>query len=234
MNVMWNGVAARAGVVLTEEQHRLLNRYLDLLLEANARMNLTGIVDRADAEVRHVADALTALPFLPAGEHRLADVGSGGGVPGIPLAIARPDARVVLIESTKKKANFLRSAVESMELRNVIVLDQRVESIGRLPSHREGYEVVTARAVATMNWLIEWCVPLVKKGGRFLAMKGKKVHEELGELRRVLNLTGGGAPVIHPVKLPGAENLVIVEIEKVRKSDPQVPRGATVAKGRGL
>jgi 16S rRNA (guanine527-N7)-methyltransferase len=234
MNVMWNEVAARAGVALSEEQHRLLTRYLDLLLEGNARMNLTRIVDRADAEVRHVADALTALPFLPGSEHRLADVGSGGGVPGIPLAIARPDAKVVLIESTKKKANFLRSAVDSMELRNVIVLDQRVEGVGRLPSHREGYEVVTARAVATMNWLVEWCVPLVKKGGKFLAMKGKKVHEELGDLRRVLNLTGGGAPVIHPVELAGAENLVIVEIEKVRKSDPQVPRGATVAKGRGL
>src|SRR5687768_3464467 len=103
MNPLWNDLGARAGVTLTDAQHAQLARYLDLLFEANARMNLTRIADRATAEIQHVGDALTVLPFLPKAGHRLADVGSGGGVPGIPLAIVRPDVQVMLIEATKKK-----------------------------------------------------------------------------------------------------------------------------------
>src|SRR3954471_21910859 len=99
MNRLWNDLAARGGVGLSAEQAGRLSRYLDLLAEANATMNLTRIVDRPTAEVQHVGDALTVLPFLPPGPHRLADVGSGGGVPGVPLAVARPDVQILLIES---------------------------------------------------------------------------------------------------------------------------------------
>ena len=111
-----NELARRGGVRLDESQHAKLSRYLDLLLAANAKMNLTRITDRAEAQRLHVADSLTLLPFLPAGEHRLVDVGSGGGVPGIVLAIARPDAKVVLLEATKKKADFLRRAAAELQL----------------------------------------------------------------------------------------------------------------------
>src|SRR4051812_498931 len=121
MNNLWDDLGARAGVALSSDQHALLGRCLDLLLAANETMNLTRITDRAAAEVHHVADALTLLPFLPPGPHSLADVGTGGGVPGIPLAVARPDAQVLLVESTKKKAAFLRSAVEQLGLANVKV-----------------------------------------------------------------------------------------------------------------
>src|SRR5436190_2561200 len=153
MNTLWNDLAARAGLSLAAEQHDRLSRYLDLLLAANATMNLTRITDRQAAELQHVGDSLTLLPYLPKESHRLADVGTGGGVPGIPLAIARPDAAVLLVESTKKKANFLRSAVAELGLRNVTVSDQRVEDVGRAPEHRERYDVAVARAVATLAWL---------------------------------------------------------------------------------
>ena len=102
VNELWDTIAARAGVVLSDAQRGQLSRYIDLLLEANQRMNLTRIASREAAEVQHVGDALTVLPFLPKEAHRLVDVGSGGGVPGIPLAVARPDVVVILIESTKK------------------------------------------------------------------------------------------------------------------------------------
>src|SRR3954465_14453268 len=118
MNSLWDELAGRAGITLTEKKHSLLPPYLALLLDANQRMNLTRITDRAAAEVQHVGDALTLLPLLPAGPFRLADVGTGGGGPGIPLAVARPDAQVVLIESTKKKAAFLTSAVQALGLSN--------------------------------------------------------------------------------------------------------------------
>ena len=106
MNELWNTLAARALITLDSAQHDRLSRYLDLLLETNATMNLTRITDRAAAEVQHVGDALTVLLLLPSGKITLADVGTGGGVPGIPLAIARPDVEILLIESTKKKAAF--------------------------------------------------------------------------------------------------------------------------------
>src|SRR5579885_1805916 len=111
MNALWNQLASRANVTLSEEQHRQLAGYLDLLASGNQKMNLTGITERESAEIAHIGDALTLLPFLRAERISIVDVGSGGGVPGIPLAIARPDTRVVLIEATKKKAGFLAETV---------------------------------------------------------------------------------------------------------------------------
>jgi 16S rRNA (guanine527-N7)-methyltransferase len=232
-NALWNDLAARADVSLSEHQHDLLARYLDLLLDANQRMNLTRITDRAAAEIQHVGDALTVLPFLPKGEFRLADVGSGGGVPGIPLAIARPDARVMLVESTKKKAAFLREATAQLGLGNLSVSQWRAEQVGRSNS-RETFDVTTARAVATLDWLAEWCLPLLKRGGKLLAMKGERSAAELPAARKAIKLLGGGEPVVHAIQLPGTEHRVIVEIPKVNRTDDRFPRDATVAKGKPL
>ena len=136
MHTLWTELAARAAVTLTEAQHAQLGKYLDLLLAANERMNLTRITDRAAAEVQHVGDALTLLPHLPKEPHRLADVGTGGGVPGIPLAIVRPDVQVTLIESTKKKAAFLSEAAAALTLSNVQITDIRAEEAGAFRGSR--------------------------------------------------------------------------------------------------
>jgi len=214
MSELWEQLAQRAGRPLDAPKRRLLERFLDLLLAANRTMNLTRITDRAAAETGHVADALTLLPWLPAGEHRLADVGSGGGVPGIPLAIVRPDASVFLIESTRKKAAFLESAAGELGLRNVTVLAERAEHVGRGPL-RESFDVAVARAVGTMDVLAQWCLPLVKVGGCVLAMKGPRAPQELPAARRIIQKLGGGQPAIHPAGLEGSEH-VIVRIGKVR------------------
>jgi 16S rRNA (guanine527-N7)-methyltransferase len=182
--------------------------------------------------VQHVGDALTLLPFLPAGPHRFADVGSGGGVPGIPIAVARPDANVVLIESTQKKARFLQHAVEQLGLPNVKVDARRSEDAGNDPAMRETFDVTAARAVATLDWLAEWCLPLLKVGGKMLAMKGPKVTDELTAARRAINLLGGGEPAVHPVELPASEHHVVVTIPKTSPTDPRYPRPATAAKGK--
>jgi 16S rRNA (guanine527-N7)-methyltransferase len=235
MNPLWNDIATRAGVALSDEQHALLHRYLDLLLAANQTMNLTRITERPAAELHHVADALTLLPFLPRDAHALADVGTGGGVPGIPLAIVRPDAAFLLVEATKKKAAFLRSAVEQLGLANVIVTDQRAEDVAHSPEYRERYDVVVARAVATLVWLAEWCLPLAKpKTGKVLAMKGARAAEELPAAAKAIKLLGGGPAVVHPVDLPGTEHRVIVEVPKTGRTDPRYPRPATAAKGKPL
>ena len=196
-------------------------------------MNLTRITDRSAAEIQHVADALTLLPFIPIEPLALADVGSGGGVPGIPLAIARPDLRITLIESTKKKAVLLSGLVASLNLQNVSVLDQRAEQIARGPL-RESFDIVVARAVGQLAWLAEWCLPLVKKGGTFLAMKGEKVHEEIPLAQRPIRQLGGGELIVHPIELPGTAHHVIVEIPKLAKTDAKYPRDPTTTRGNPL
>jgi 16S rRNA (guanine527-N7)-methyltransferase len=196
-------------------------------------LNLTRITNRAAAEVQHIADALTLLPYLPAGPITLADVGSGGGVPGIPLAIVRPDARILLIESTKKKTVFLRDAIQKLALTNVEVSDERAEDLARF-DQRESFDIVTARAVGALAWLAEWCLPLAKKGGKVLAMKGARISEELPAAAKAIKLLGGGAPVVHPVALPGTEHHVIVEIPKIARTDQKYPRDPTRTRGNPL
>jgi 16S rRNA (guanine527-N7)-methyltransferase len=233
MTTLWDDLFAAAGVALDHSPRQSLSRYLDLLSAANQRMNLTRITERSAMELQHIADALTLLPFLPKESHRLADIGSGGGVPGIPLAIARPDARVTLIESTKKKAAFLRKAVAELRLVNVEVIDERVEDVGRAAT-RETFDVAVVRAVAQMVWLVEWGLPLLRIGGKLLAMKGQKVSDELSAAAKAGKLLGGRAPIVHPVVLPGTDHHVIVEVTKQKKTDARFPRPPTAAKGKPL
>ncbi|SRR5688572_6137939 len=232
-NPLWTRLATRAGAELAPAQHALLARYIDLLLEANQRMNLTRIATRADAELLHVADALTLLPHLPKDAHRLADVGSGGGVPGIPLAVVRPDAQVTLIESTQKKAAFLFETARQLRLKNVTVERARAEDVAN-SKDRERFNVAAARAVATLDWLAEWCLPLVKVGGRMLAMKGPKVRDELDAGARAARLVGGGEPVLHAVDLPGTSGHLVVDVPKLRRTDKRYPRPPTQSKGKPL
>lgn len=233
MNDLWTDIAARAGLTLSDAQHALLARYLVLLLEANQTMNLTRITDRGQAERLHVADSLTALPFLPAGPHKLADLGSGGGVPGIPLAVARPDARVLLIESTKKKAAFLRRAVEQLGLTNVQVSDDRVEDVGRT-GRRATFDVATARAVAVLPWLIEWGLPLLKKGGVLLAMKGERAAGEIAVSDRAYKRLNASEPAVEPIELPGTDKHVIVRVTKLGATHESYPRLPSLTKGKHL
>ncbi|HEY2586312.1 MAG TPA: 16S rRNA (guanine(527)-N(7))-methyltransferase RsmG [Tepidisphaeraceae bacterium] len=234
MSELWTELSEAAHAPLSPEQHEQLSRYLDLLFEANRTMNLTRIVDRPSAEVQHVGDALTVLRYLPPGEARVADVGSGGGVPGIPLAIARPDAQFLLLESTKKKAAFLQRAVVELGLTNVRVSDARAEDAGRDRNLRESFDAVVARAVGAMDWLAEWCLPLLKRGGVMLAMKGPKAAEELPLAEHAIKILGGSSPDVHPADLPGARHHVIVEIRKTGKTPSTYPRAATASGGKPL
>lgn len=234
MNELWTSIASRAGIELKPEQHAQLNQYLDLLTEANQRMNLTRIVDRASAELLHIADSLTLLPFLPPGAVRIADVGSGGGVPGIPLAIARPDAHFTLIEATKKKALFLTETVATLQLSNVRVHADRAEESGQYSGLRAKFDAAVCRAVGTTDWIAEWCLPLVKVGGKMLAMKGPKVSEELPLAESAIRRVGGGPATIHGSGVDSLGGHVILEIGKVGATPSAYPRSPTFAKGAPL
>jgi 16S rRNA (guanine527-N7)-methyltransferase len=183
-----------------------LGRYLGLLLETNQTMNLTAVRDEAAAWKRHIFDSLTLVPFLadlPEGS-RVIDVGSGGGLPGIPLAIALPSLRFTLLEATGKKADFLRTVARALPLPNVNVISDRAETLGhdrgtrhgqgRTPGHREVYDAVVSRAVARLPTLLELTVPFAKPpaapnpSGMVLLVKGERAQEELAEAQGALHL----------------------------------------------
>lgn len=204
MSQLWIDIAAQANVALDQVKIDRLNAYLDRLLAINEQMNLTRIENREQAELLHIADSLTILRHIPTTALRIADIGSGGGLPGIPLAIARPDLKIILIDATLKKAAFLEHTAAELKLENVQVIAQRSEQL-RGPQ----WDVVTARALASMDKLIGLCLPLVRPGGTLLAMKGPKGREELLTCSSIIKRYRGLEPVIHDAGLPGREHLII-------------------------
>jgi 16S rRNA (guanine527-N7)-methyltransferase len=175
------------GVSVSATTLARLGDYLARLLAMNEQMNLTAIKDGESAWERHVLDALTLLPLLadvPAGA-RLVDIGSGGGIPGLVLAIARPDLHVTLVEATQKKASFLSAVSAAMGLSNVSVRAERAEVFGK-GELRDAFDVVTARAVARMVTLAPLTLPFARPGGLVLLIKGQRADEELAEARSVI------------------------------------------------
>lgn len=210
---------AAAGIAVAAPVLAAQGHFLALLLAMNTRMNLTAVVSPDEAWRRHTLDALTLLPLLealPAGA-RVADVGSGGGVPALPLALCRPDLHVTLIESTQKKAQFLRDAAAALGLRRVKVLPQRAETVARGPL-REHFDAVTARAVARLDALVPWTVPLVKVGGVALLIKGQRADEELAEAAG--SVARSGAAHRTTVDTPSGR---VVVLEKRRRTPADMP-----------
>jgi 16S rRNA (guanine527-N7)-methyltransferase len=217
----------RLDVSLTGEMLRTLSRYLDRLLDANRRFNLTGIRELDEAWRRHVIDSLTLLAFIEdaGADAKLIDVGSGGGLPGIPVAIARPDLQVTLAEATGKKAAFCQQCVDELPLANVQVLPQRSETIGQQRGHRQAYDVAVCRAIGSMPELLEYTLPLLRVGGRLLAMKGPKARNELEQSADALAILGGGELSVYDAYPPGFDQgSVIVLIAKSSPTPRPYPR----------
>ena len=221
-------VAAAMGVVVDDRQLVKFAAYYEFLLEYNQKVNLTRITEPLDVAVKHFGDSFFLLKpgLIPAGV-RVADIGTGAGVPGIPLAIMRPGLRVVLVDSLRKRTVFLTEAVERLELANVEVVWSRAEDLGHKPDFRERFDVVLARAVASLNVLTELCLPLVKKGGAFLALKGPRAQEELAQAQAAIALLGGGGATLLEAELPiQPEVRAILQIHKRKPTPAKFPRKA--------
>ena len=226
----------RLGLSLSARQVEAFAWYLDELLRRNAQQNLTAVVDPLGIAVKHFLDSLTLVPLLgQAASGRMVDVGTGAGFPGLPLRIVCPGLRLVLVEATGKKAEFCRSIVEGLGLKGVEVLHARAEEVGRDPQHRQRYDVATARAVAALPVLLEYLLPLVRVGGRVLALKGENAAVEAHGSQRALELLGGRLQQLHPVELPGvAEPRYIVEVEKTAATSEIYPRRTGIPAKRPL
>jgi 16S rRNA (guanine527-N7)-methyltransferase len=200
-------------------------RYVELLLDANDRLNLTRVVDPEAIGRLHLLDALSALPHIDHRAPRQAiDIGSGGGVPGIVLALARPAMRWCLVDSVRKKADALRAMVGVLVLPAVEVLDERVELVGQDPTRREAADLVTARACAPLPVLVEYALPLLRRGGRLVAWKGPIGDAELSAGGRAADRLGGGHPTVHDTGVAALGDHRLVVVEKVAPTPTRYPR----------
>ena len=213
-----------SGVPLTDEAVRKLNRYWEMLIDWNGRMDLTSVPPQEMAE-RHFLDSLLPLTqegLFPAG-CSLIDVGTGAGFPGLALAIARPDCSVTLLEAMQKRCQFLQAVCDELGLANVRVIQNRAEIAGQDGSHRERYDRAIARAVAPLNVLCEYLLPFVLPGGMALCWKGPAAEEELSDGAFAARTLGGEMGEI--IELPcGNSRHVIVPVKKITKTLPQYPR----------
>jgi len=229
--------SAEWGIALNRAQVSLLSTYADLLAEYKSA-NIVGSSDRDQIIVDHLLDSLSCFVLKDLWQaHSAVDVGAGAGLPGIPLAIVRPALRVALLETTEKKARFLVHTQAVLGLSNLEVLNERAEETGNKPNRREASDLTTARALASLSVVIEYCAPLVQPGGVILAMKARLSEEELSkgvaashelgaELREVRE-------VEHEDQLPHKERRIVV-FDKVGRTPRKFPRRIGVAKKRPL
>jgi 16S rRNA (guanine527-N7)-methyltransferase len=226
--------AASWGIALSDAQLAQFRLYADELRRWNERVNLTAISDPAQIAVRHFLDSLRCALLWGEAPQSLIDIGTGAGFPGLPLKLLRPSLALTLVESVAKKAAFLEHVVAQLGLNDVTVVVGRAEALGRDPLHRERYDVATARAVAELRVLAEYCLPLCRVGGRFLAPKSERLSEELAQAERAIGLLGGALLEVAPVALPGVEPRTIAVVEKVAPTPPAYPRAVGVPARRPL
>ena len=218
------------GLNIDENKKNLFKSYFSLLTEYNSRFNITAITDEREVIVKHFIDSALGVELLK-GE-TLADVGSGGGFPAIPLKILKPDLKITLIEATEKKCEFLKTVADTLDLKEVTVLCGRAEEFAKKSEYREKFDICTARAVARLNILSEYCLPFVKKGGIFLAYKGD-ADEEVRDSENAVKILGGKIITHDKYVLEGAKRSLIV-IEKQKNTDAKYPRGNARIKNKPL
>ena len=221
------------GVKVTSAQAEQFQVYLDLLLQRNEEVNLTAITDPEEAVVKHFVDSLTLLKAvqLKSGA-KLIDVGTGAGFPGLPIKILRSDIELTLLDSLNKRLKFLQEVCGALHM-EAVFLHKRAEEAGRDPKLRESFDVATARAVANMNTLSEYCIPLIKMKGIFAAMKGPGLDEELKNAQRAIDILGCDVKRVEHFTLPDAEGSErnIAVLQKTAFTPKQYPRhGGTITK----
>ena len=227
--VEWEQFAAWADeldVSLSAAQIEQFMIYQELLLEWNARMNLTAVREPAEIRLRHFLDSLSCARVMGDLNGRsLIDVGTGAGFPGLPLKILFPQLKLTLVESVVKKTHFLQAVVDALALSDVTILTDRAELLGQSPQHRQQYDWAVARAVAELRVLVEYLLPLCAVEGRMLAQKGEGVAAEMANAQVAIQLLGGAEPELAQVTLPERDQPhYFVTVKKIGETPQKYPR----------
>lgn len=219
---------AEKGIELSQQQLEQFDLYYRLLVEWNEKINLTAITEENEVYTKHFYDSISASFYYPLKEiQTVADIGGGAGFPSVPLKICFPHLRMTIIDSLQKRINFLELVAKELGLTGLTPVHSRAEDAGQNPKYREQFDVVTARAVARLNILSEFCMPLVKIGGNFVAMKGSEVSLELNEAKKAIKTLGGKTKKVETFSLPdeaGERNIII--IDKLEATPKAYPRKA--------
>lgn len=216
---------------ITDEMVKRFDRYAQLLIEWNSKMNLTAIIEPEEILIKHFYDCLLFLKNVEIPQNaRVIDVGTGAGFPGMVLKIAHPDIELTLLDSLNKRLTFLSAVAKELDLK-VETLHLRAEDAGKKPEYREKFDISTARAVARLNVLSEYCIPFLKVGGQFVAMKGPAVGEELSEVSPAIHKLGGKISTEKTENLPDGSQRAFVIIKKISQTPTIFPRiSAKIAK----
>lgn len=214
------------GIELSEKQLAQFETYFKLLVEWNEKMNLTAITEKEEVYLKHFYDSVTAAFYFDfKRDITVCDVGAGAGFPAIPLKICFPEIKLTVVDSLNKRIGFLEHVANELGLENVSMYHDRAETFAHKPEFRQQFDLVMARAVARLSVLSELCLPLVKKGGHFLGMKGANLPGEVRDGEKAVQLLGGKIQDIYSFSLPIEEserNIVI--IEKVKETPKKFPR----------
>lgn len=226
MSVEWlTKQLSTQGIELSEEQQRQFQTYYQMLVEWNEKINLTSITEEHEVYLKHFYDSIAPSFYTDlTKELTICDIGAGAGFPSIPLKIIYPNLKVTIVDSLNKRIKFLNQLAESLDLENVNFVHDRAETFGK-GVYRESYDIVTARAVARLSVLSELCLPLVKKGGQFIALKSSKGEEELEEARFGLGILGGKVRETISYELPeeaGERQMIL--IDKRSQTPKKYPR----------
>ena len=208
--------AKEMGIELNEFHVKQFEKYQELLLEWNEKINLTAITEENDIITKHFVDSLYCLKYIKDTDS-IIDIGTGAGFPGLPIKIVSHETSVTLLDSLNKRITYLNDVIEKLSLENINAIHGRAEEFGIKPEYREKFDVATARAVANMKVLVEYCLPFVKVGGKFICMKGSEYKEELEEAKAHIGNLGGKVATIEEVILPGTDikhSLIVIEKEK--------------------
>lgn len=211
---------------ITDKQVEQLYKYMNLLIEWNEKINLTAIIEPEDIILKHFVDSLSVLKDIPKNA-KVADIGTGAGFPGLPIKILRPDTEVLLIDSLNKRIKFLDEVIIENNIKNVKAIHARAEEIGHNKEYREQCDVVTSRAVAKLNVLLEYMMPLVKLGGKCICLKGPNAEDEIKEARNAIEILGGEIETVKNITLPDSDNKrTIIIIKRVKQLPNRYPRKA--------